>query len=418
MSDDPTMQLIRDLDDPTKFVRKDRVAVFKPHTRMAMGQDGKPVQIKVDGNDLQEIARNINAAYGADGQLVKLTIGHRKQDPNTPETAQPPIAGYARHYRAEMVQRPDGPQLRLTHVEYIRADRKDILEEGRYPERSPEYDPVNKTITGVALLTRDQYLNLGTVSYSASGRVTYAMGAAMADETKDDDKFSPEEEQQYSRMCKYMKMKHPKLAQYMDGGMDAMGATQTLPDTGEDKGVTSPYAVGDGSGNQKAQRAAMNHYDPPEHDGDGDVIGWARGKNRNHSSDNRTVNYAAIDARVKAVELENKAARQALVRSEASRLLDKVKDTVKFNYERELTVLVSLPADADRQAHVNYMLDTYQQLPQPGFIPVHYGAVKPQAAAENPATAEQPKRAEIMDYVRQHPGISYDAAERAILSKN
>lgn len=369
MSDDPTMQLIRDLDDPTKFVRKDRVAVFKPHIRMAMGQDGKPVQIKVDGNDLQEIARNINAAYGADGQLVKLTIGHRKQDPNTPETAQPPIAGYARHYRAEMVQRPDGPQLRLTHVEYIRADRKDILEEGRYPERSPEYDPVNKTITGVALLTRDQYLNLGTVSYSASGRVTYAMGATMAD-GMDDDKFSPEEEQQYSRMCKYMKMKHPKLAQYMDD----MGAMQTPPVPVE--GQQTPYQAPAG-----------------------------------------TVDYAAIDARVKAMEMENKAARQALTRSEASRLLDTVKSTVKFNYERELTVLVSLSTDADRQAHVNYMLDTYQQLPQPGFIPVHYGAVKP-VAAENPITAEQPKRAEILDYIRSHPGVSYDAAERAILSKN
>ena len=412
MSEDPTMQLIRDLDDPTKFVRKDRVAVFKPHTRMAMGQDGKPVEIKVDGNDLQEIARNINAAYGADGQLVKLTIGHRKQDPNTPETAQPPIAGYARHYRAEMVQRPDGPQLRLTHVEYIRADRKDILEEGRYPERSPEYDPVNKTITGVALLTRDQYLNLGTVSYSASGRVTYAMGATMAD-GMDDDKFSPEEEQQYSRMCKYMKMKHPKLAQYMDD----MGAMQALPETGEDKAATASYAVGDGSGNQKAQRAAMNHYDPPEHDGDGDVIGWARGKNRNHNSNNQTISYAAIDARLKEIEARNKAAEKALVESQAARVLDKVVDAVKFDYAKELNTLVSLPTDADRQAHVEYMLENYQQLPKAGFIPVHYGAVKP-VAAENPITAEQPKRAEIMDYIRSHPGVSYDAAERAILSKN
>lgn len=406
------MQLIRDLDDPTKFVRKDRVAVFKPHTRMAMGQDGKPVQIKVDGNDLQEIARNINAAYGADGQLVKLTIGHRKQDPSTPETAQPPIAGYARHYRAEMVQRPDGPQLRLTHVEYIRADRKDILEEGRYPERSPEYDPVNKTITGVALLTRDQYLNLGTVSYSASGRVTYAMGATMAD-GMDDDKFSPEEEQHYSRMCKYMKSKYPKLAQYMDD----MGAMQALPETGEDKAATASYAVGDGSGNQKAQRAAMNHYDPPEHDGDGDVIGWARGKNRNHNSNNQTISYAAIDARLKEIEARNKAAEKALVESQAARVLDKVVDAVKFDYAKELNTLVSLPTDADRQAHVEYMLENYQQLPKAGFIPVHYGAVKP-VAADNPITAEQPKRAEIMEYVRSHPGVSYDAAERAILSKN
>jgi len=368
MSDDPTMQLIRDLDDPTKFVKKSRVAVFKPHTRTAMGQDGKPIQIKVDGKDLEEIARNVNAAYGADGQLVKLTIGHRKQDVNAPETAQPPIAGYARHYRAEMVERPDGPRLRLTHVEYIRADRKDILEEGRYPERSPEYDPVNKTITGVALLTRDQWLNLGTVSYSASGRVTYAMGAEM-----DDDKYTPEEEQQYARMCNYMKGKYPKLAQYMDD-MGAMNGTL-------------PVSVGSNEEPKPAMYASLKG----------------------------NVDYAAIDARIKAVEAQHQASQKALITSESSRLLDKVKDIVKFDYQRELTVLVSLPDDTQRQAHVTYMLDNYQQMPNAyrGFIPV---ADAPPINAAGDPTVQYQNRDAVQAYIRKHPGISYDAAVAAVNS--
>jgi hypothetical protein len=159
------MDLIASLDDPARFVRKDRVAVFKPHRRTFPNG----FEVVVTEADLGEIADNVNRNYGADGQLVKLTIGHRKQAPDFPETNQPPVVGYARNYRAEWVDRPDGPSLRLTHTECIRTNSPytaGVLA-GQYPERSPEYDPAAKVITGVALLTRDQALGMGIVCYQA-----------------------------------------------------------------------------------------------------------------------------------------------------------------------------------------------------------------------------------------------------------
>jgi hypothetical protein len=161
MTTDPTMDLIRSLDDPTQFRRVDRVAVFKPHRRVC--PDG--TVIDVTDADLPEIASNVNRTYELDGELVRLVIGHRQQAPGFPEPLQPLVVGYARNYRAELVERPGGQALRLTHTEYVRREHEN--EAGKYPGRSPEYDPVSKTITAVALLTRDPFLTLGTVAYEA-----------------------------------------------------------------------------------------------------------------------------------------------------------------------------------------------------------------------------------------------------------
>lgn len=164
-STDPTMDLIRSLDDPAQFRRVDRVAVFKPHRRRL--PDG--TELDVTAADLPEIAANVNRAYERDGELVRLVIGHRQQASGFPERLQPLVVGYARNYRAELVERPGGKALRLTQTEYVRREYED--EARKHPGRSPEYDPQGKTITAVALLTRDPFLTLGTVAYEGAGDV-------------------------------------------------------------------------------------------------------------------------------------------------------------------------------------------------------------------------------------------------------
>lgn len=209
---DPTLQLIQDLEDPSKFRRVERVAVFKAHQRKCLSRDGKPVTIRVTEDDLKQIANNTNAVYSNAGKPTRLTIGHIKQDPNYPEHLQPKLVGFAKDYRAELVKRPAGTFLAVTHVEYLRADEADeVLRQ--YPYRSPEYDHEAKVFGGVALLTRDPWLDTGAVYvYSAeSNLIHYQAGNPM-----NEDQLTPEEEMQYEKLCKYMKGKYPKLAQYMD----------------------------------------------------------------------------------------------------------------------------------------------------------------------------------------------------------
>jgi hypothetical protein len=268
---DPTETLLRDLSDPAKFRAVERVSVFRPHKREIVRADGKKDTITVTERDLQTIAANMERAYGESGKLARLTLGHIKQDPNYPEHLQPPIVGFAKNYRCETVKRPSGTLLTVTHTEYLRADQADeILRQ--YPFRSPEYDPVEKTFGGVALLTRDPWLDTGAVYvYSAGSRfLHYQAGeTAMADKTNyaqyaqqkaawatahkdedgevmgwdsaaqrkkdgyqadDDEQFTPEEEAQYARMARYMKKKYAKLAAYMDDPSDTNTDTAAMSD--------------------------------------------------------------------------------------------------------------------------------------------------------------------------------------------
>lgn len=322
-ADDPTMALIRSLDDPRKFVRKDHVAVFKPHVRKRNLPDGKTQEINVSDEDLPEIAARINAAYEEDGELVKLTVGHRNMtDEDFPEELQPPVVGYAKNYRAEVVDRPGGKKaLRLTHTEYI--DRRNPLAPkilaNQWPERSPDYNTKSKTIRGVALLARDPHLSSGTVAYQADA-VTYE-GEAMADEMAmgQNSDWGPDDDAAYAKHCKYH-------AKYM---------AENPPDVGPATPVAADPLV-----------AATTHA--------GEI---------------QTYQADAVGSRVKAIEQqlaeERKARldeRKARVKAECERLLDPLKPARKFNYARELNTLVAYQSDDDRAAHVQYMLDNYEQL--------------------------------------------------------
>lgn len=298
------MSLIRSLDDPTRFVRKDRVAVFMPHVRTITEQrlsNGAVIpaqEIVVDEAVLQEIADNINSAYQVDGELVRLTIGHRKQAADVNERLQPLEVGYARNYRAEMVNRPGGPQLRLIQTEYWRVEFEEEckLKSGR----SPEYDHRNKRFRAVALLTRDPFLDLGTASYAAAE--PYALYEAdpmpepvKTDEKKPDDVWGPEDEIAYKAFAKYMRK----------------------------------YQAEAGPTNTNLPQADKKPTDKPAEP---------------------IPEYQALNER--------------LLTSEINRQLDTLfyMDHVRFDRETEVRSMKRMN-DADRAQHLNYMRQTYQRLP-------------------------------------------------------
>jgi hypothetical protein len=356
MATDPTMDLIRSLDDPTRFVRKDRVAVFKPHRRKF--PDG--TEVVVTAGDLGEIAANVNRTYEQDGELVKLTIGHRKQAADADETTQPRVVGYARNLKAEMVDRPGGKVLRLTHTEYVR--REDEAEAGRHPGRSPEYDPAGKTITAVALLTRDPALTLGTVGYSGGRRLYWSESMAEENGTPGDE-FGPDDEVQYAAFCKYMK-------KYMAG----MG--------GDNGGLPAP-----------AESLPPVPYQKE---------------------------LVAVKTEVEKIRQERDADRKTLITERSGRLLDQIKDVKKFDYQRELTHLASLPDDAARGAHVQYVLANYESLPYArDMLPVLTGEVPVPGARPDPndPTAAPARHNEIVTYMRANPGLTYEAAEARVLAQ-
>ena len=319
------MQLIGSLDDPRLFEKKERVAVFKPHeldlpahSHPGTGQKVAARKIKVTEADLPEIAANINKSYADDGQLVKLVIGHRSQNPNLPEHQQAKVAGYARHYRAELVQRPGGKALRLTHTEYIHKNKpysKDVLD-GQYPERSPEYDPVNKTITAVALLTRDQALPLGTVCYEA-GTVSYAMGAEMnenndVNNTGEADQWTPEDDAQYAKFCKYQKKYSA-----------SMGPLNGMLPGGDNKAPVNYSAAGD----------KVNYEASPT--------------------------YAKHIARIAELEAQNVQYSRATLQAQCEAALQPLVEEIRFDYSRELGHLMSLPTTEARAEHLQYMQAHY-----------------------------------------------------------
>jgi hypothetical protein len=189
-----------------------------------------------------------------------------------------------------------GPEPVILADLHYERDLYDEVGPRRYPFRSADYDFAEKRIAGMALLVRRPFLDLGMLPYQHRARIVqYAMETPMAEPAE----FTPDEEAQYAKICRYFKAKYPKMAAYMDG--DA--------------------ALGAG--------AAATPGLPP-------------------------AQYAALEA-------TNRDLLKKLAQGDCERLLDKV-TAVKFDRDRELKVLLSL-AEADRPAHVQYMLDTYQKLP-------------------------------------------------------
>lgn len=413
------MDLIRSLDDPGLFERKERVAVFKPHERVVYeaGPGGRPVKrtIRVDAETLRRIARNLNAAYGDDGQLVKLTIGHRNQAAGADETGQPPVVGYAREARAELVDRPNGPTLRLTHVEYLDRGSPYYAEikARKFPERSPEYDPDEETWGAVALLTRDQFLNLGTVAYQKAGAaVTYAMGGAdtMAIETEPqggdatgDGAWTPEHEEFYNKHFKlYMKRHmadHPQCYSAASMGPE----NGTAPAEGAAEYAKPPTAY--------AKPPAVT---PPP---------LPAAPQPRPAVDPNAGRILAYEKRIAELEQRQEAAERATLQAQCESLLNPLVGRVKFNYERALDLLINYyKTPEQRLAYVQDVAGGESLATDPtGWVPVGDAPVRPAGAkpvdyTKDP-TAAPPGHDAAMALVRT-AGVKYEKALAQVQAGN
>lgn len=351
---------LESLNDPKKYKIIRGVPVFRPHRRSLpewrdpeTGVVHPAIEIVVSPDDLREIGARTEAS----GPQV-MTEGHRSTDPKTKEKDQPRKTGWEVNHRPGMyVFDPKiGPEPALLADMHYDKDIFDEVGPHRYPFRSADYDFQEKKLTGMALLMRRPFLDLGMISDTAYAHknhiVQYAMEFVMPDVTpkEEEDKITAEEEAQYAKVCRYLakkdkkfatyaKSKMPRMAKYFDEGMagdpSATGTEMTYD------GNPKP-----GSDGFKAMKAKEDP-DYPWYD------------DKDYQSKQRIAQYQS----------ENEVLKNRLATEHAERLLIEVKDVVKFNKDRELKTLIAM-SESDRPGHIAYMRETYEKLPRQGFIPI------------------------------------------------
>ncbi len=145
------------------------VPICRPHRRIVGRPDGSEDVIEVTENDLPRIAGEIERREQESGVVPVMTIGHRRQsDPAFPEVNQPPVVGFARKARVGTFGPQNVPCV-LGTLYYKREWRPEAKE---YPFRSMDFFPPTMAVTGVALLKRDPFLQLGMVTYDQGDGMT------------------------------------------------------------------------------------------------------------------------------------------------------------------------------------------------------------------------------------------------------
>lgn len=160
---DATLDFHSALNDPTRWVIKQGVPIFKSHERKDPATGNL---IRVDVPKLYRIANNMSQMERG-GVPVRITLGHT--EPTKPENQQPPVGGYYRNPRVQAF----GPKGEPAVVVDEWLDPQYAQQRKNFPYRSAEYYDDAEQITGVALLTRDPYLDLGVVAYSRGEQPTH-----------------------------------------------------------------------------------------------------------------------------------------------------------------------------------------------------------------------------------------------------
>jgi hypothetical protein len=170
---DATADFVSTLNDPRRWLVKKGVPVFKAHTRV---DPATKQTIRVDLAKLYRIADNMQRMERLGGVPARGTLGHT--EPTRPETDQPPVAVWYRNARVGAF----GPAGEPAVVCDEWLDPRYAAVRRNYPYRSAEYYDDTEQITGVALLTRDPYLDLGVVAYTADlpGPTRYSRTGAVA----------------------------------------------------------------------------------------------------------------------------------------------------------------------------------------------------------------------------------------------
>ncbi len=344
---------ISELDDPRLYEVKQAVPIFRPHRRVTKDADGKEKTILVTEDDLPEIVRNMKDREAENGVCGRITDGHINPSKDAPEKSQPDCLGYVRNPRVGTFGPKKIPCVLTDH--YIARGKLPVAKERKF--RSSEYYPNSKDITGVALMIRDPFLDLGVVNYAGQTPVRYTNNSepcylyaiadgenTMADAPADmgmekDEPLPAEEAQHYAKFCGYAKrfMKgHPKLYGMMEG-MEApvAPAAPSATDT----------AIPDELKKKKEEEASMNARN-------GDPALYAR--------------LEAAEARVATLLQKDE-------RNKCEGIVEKLATLYKLDREVEIqNLMVRTPAE--REKHIAYIKANHA--PQDEQIQVYSGHVE------------------------------------------
>ena len=207
---DPTMELIEALKraDPNEGGRiLYGVPIFVEHEGwevdgklMVVPKGVKPptggtLRYSIDKALLEECVEAINQNYDHSGKPIKLFVGKSEKasghsDPKVAQKENPDIVGFGRRAYMGTFGPMNRPAI-LTDAFYKRGFEHAAEE---YPERSAEFTPLTKAITGVALLKTDPKLPMGMTAFAADQEIIYYAAGTMADDKeKKEPKEKPEE---------------------------------------------------------------------------------------------------------------------------------------------------------------------------------------------------------------------------------
>lgn len=344
---DPTLDFLDQLGDQSKWLVKRRVPIFRPHSGSFHARDGRKVNYEVTPGDLVHIARFMREMQ-SQGTPARMTVGHVNPTPDYPEDDNPDVIGYWLNAETGVF----GPQkVPCIFVDaYVHRSQADRVQ-GR-PYRSAEYYPVTKQLTGVAVITRDPELGLGTVELvqlSATDRgprVRFTMAGAinMAEDkpeaVKPDLEKDPEQvkpptegpaghEDWRGHMEHYLKTNpHPAIGYAMRCYDSAMAST--LPGGGAGMpGGSNTYVPG--HTNMQKQDTAPAKPDP-------ETVKLQR--------DDAQAQYSRLEARLTALEGENATLRKE--RDKADRL-SRIHNLQRIGYQldtaKELVRLEKIDPD-------------------------------------------------------------------------
>lgn len=362
---DPTLEFLERLKDESLWEIRRNIPIFEPHQRL--DKDGA-VLFEVTEADLPEIASAIRAMRDSQGVVPVITEGHRS--PGLAEKDMPAELGFIPEVRVGTYGPDKRPAVLGDH--YFRKDRWDRAREYRF--RSAEYYPRSKRISGVALLKRDPMLNMGMVALSTNepcyhyslesysmdtpGTPPAAPAAPAAPQAKPVLESDP--------VWQWVKQMHAKA---------------TAPPAAPAAPAAAPVA--------------------PAH----------------ASSEAEAIHYAKLEAEMAAIRADNERIRYDYAKEQAKHEVWKLTTIGGYkipNPDAEIERLAKLDA-TQRQERINEIKTCYQRSPV-GLpeVPVYSGHVEG-GGPDDVKAAETHERA--MEYMRAHPGMSYEAAEHHVSSK-
>jgi len=381
---DPTLQTLAELEDANRYAVKRGVPIWVPHRRRVRGPDGSTQEVVVREEDLPEYANRINRLEAERGVLGRITDGHV-----TASGPPPKLVGYYKNARVGYFGPKRTPAVLVDC--YFRRECLSIVAERPY--RSPEVYPDVKEIRGLALLLKDPYLDMGTVTYHSVARPICYGGGHMPDL----EDVTPAEKELFEKFLRYLRVTF--------GLSDNWPQEEAAEETEEPTEETEEAAEEEGE--EAAEEESDNYEEESEEKkkGEGESVSYERELSQLRAS------YARLKAELQGIATEREIERcQSLI---AQRLVGYQLNDKERNKEVARLVRMTGPEREERLAELQ-VLYARRKLPA-GQLRLYDGHVEP-AAAEDPLVKAPWYHEQAIAYMLKHPGVQYDQAVQHVQS--